>query len=329
MPIILLPVTRRSLPFASSLLHFASRLSSPSSSRLQFLICAKSRDLERPLRAQFPSLLAAHEHEAIPDWSNAKDVQEALGGCEGAILAASGRGGEVIELPSDPTDEWLRCEQSVASLVTRDHRVVKLSWTEGFVGQRSPSAVGRANYDLEEELKGRMGDGQGAHNLCILRATTGMDAFLHGRLFDLVCGRTLSMSVKRGRIAFVHPLDVAESVVALMENKVDESKENEVLTLAGPEALTFQDVAKLLSKGIGDKVTYSHFPLWAVQPARWVHGVPGDAIEEELAVVRALEAGAQQGLSTDLMKTLLGYNPRTFYEFVRENAEAWPRTDPL
>eukprot|EP00644_Phytophthora_capsici_P009172 jgi/Phyca11/102392/e_gw1.6.870.1 len=298
----LLPVTRRSLPFASSLLHFTSSLSPPSSPPIQFLISSKSRDLEASLRSQFPHLLSSHKHEAIPDPSDPKDLKEALGQCSGAILAASGCGDDVINLPSNPTDEWLHCEQNVATLVSKDHRVVKLSWTDGFVSERSPSAIGRANWELEEELM-RKFETKWAHNLSILRAPVGMDAFLRGRLFDLVCGRTLSMSVKRGRIAFVHPLDVAESLSAILEQN---------------------EVAKILSEGIKDHVKYSNFPLWAVQPARWVRGVPGDAIEEELAVVRALEAGAQQKVET---KPLVGRNPRSFREFVSENAEKWPRTE--
>ncbi|KAL4106309.1 hypothetical protein PRIC1_004360 [Phytophthora ramorum] len=326
MPTFLLPVTRRSLPFASSLLHFVSS-ACPQPPRLQFLISAKSRNLERSLRRLLPSsLFSSHEHESIPDWTNSKDLQEALGACDGVILAASGCGDDVINLPSNSNDEWLQCEQNVATLVSKRHRVAKLSWTEGFVGERSPSASGRVNWELEEELKGKFGGGsEWANNLKILRAPTGMDAFLRGRLFDLVCGRTLSISVKRGRIAFVHPLDVAESLgVLLMKEKV----EGGLYKLNGPEALTFPELAKLLSEGIGEKVNYSNFPLWAVQPARWVRGVPGDVIEEELAVIRALEAGAQQEVNTS-METLLEHKPRSFREFVTENADAWPRSDPL
>ncbi|EGZ18401.1 hypothetical protein PHYSODRAFT_559267 [Phytophthora sojae] len=316
MPTFLLPVTRRSLPFATSLLHFSSRFSSPLAPPVQFLISSTSRDLAHSLRSQLPSLLfSSHEHESIPDYSDPKDLKEALGGCDAVVLAASGCGDDVVNLPSNPADEWLQCEQNVASLVSRDHLVAKLSWTEGFVGERSPSAIGRATWQVERELKLRLGGGEGdgdgwARNLLVLRTPTGMDAFLRGRLFDLVCGRTLSTSVKRGRVAFVHPLDVAETLSALLLQKE-------------------KDVAKLLSEGIGDKVNYSHFPLWAVQPARWVRGVPGDAIEEELAVVRALESGAQEKVDTQVLEKVLGRKPRSFREFVAENADAWPRADPL
>ncbi|CAI5726002.1 unnamed protein product [Peronospora destructor] len=334
MPTFLLPVTRRSLNFASSLLHFTSLFSSPLFNPVRFLITANSRNLERSLRLHFPSLLALDEHESVPDWSDTKDLREALGVCDGVILAASGCGDDVINLPSSPTDEWLQCEQNVAPLVSKDHRVAKLSWTEGFVGEQSLSTVGRATWNLEEELKLRMGEGgTWAPNLTILRATMGMDAFLRGQLFDLVCGRTLSTSVKRGRVAFVHPLDITESLSALVAKADIDGRSEEgrggLFKLTGPESLTFLDVANLLSRGIGDKVNYSHFPLWAVQPARWVHGVPGDAVEEELAVIRALEAGIQQEVDTTFMETLLGHEPRCFRTFIAENVAAWPRTHPV
>ncbi|CAI5737358.1 unnamed protein product [Peronospora destructor] len=265
MPTFLLPVTRRSLNFA---------------------------------------LLALDEHESVPDWSDTNDLREALGVCDGVILAASGGGDDVINLPSSSTDEWLQCEQNVALLVSKDHRVVKLSWTEGFVGEQSLSTVGRATWNLEEELKLRMGEGgTWAHNLTILRATMGMDAFLRGQLFDLVCGRTLSTSVKRGRIAFVHPLDVAESLSALV-TKADidgrgEKGRGGLCKLTGPESLH-----------AGCTVS------------------PGDAVEEEFAVIRALEAGVQQEVDTTFMETLLGHEPRCFRTFIAENVAAWPRTHP-
>ncbi|CAH0479103.1 unnamed protein product [Peronospora belbahrii] len=336
MPTFLLPVTQRSLRFASSLLHCTSLLSSSSSissNRVRFLIVSNSRNLERTLRLHFSNLLASHEHESIPTWSDARDIQSALGVCEGVILATSGSGDDVINLPSSPTDEWLQCEKTVATFVSKCHRVVKLSWTEGFVEEKSPSSAGKANWEIEEELKLRIVEGDTwAHNLTILRATMGMDVFLRGRLFELVCGRTLSTSIKRGRIAFVHPLDVAESLSAVVEKvsigKSGEDVTKEAFKLTGPEALSFPDVAKLLSRGIGEKVSYSHFPLWAVQPARWVHGVPGDAIEEELAVTRALESGTQEEVDTGFMETLLGHKPRSFQRFIAENVDAWPRTHP-
>uniref|UniRef100_M4C637 NAD(P)-binding domain-containing protein n=2 Tax=Hyaloperonospora arabidopsidis (strain Emoy2) TaxID=559515 RepID=M4C637_HYAAE len=330
-PTFLLPLTRRSLPFTSSLLHFvSSSCASPISNRIQFLISSKSRDLERSLRLHYPDLLISHEHESVPNWGEPKDLQEALNVCDGVILAASGSGDDCFNVPSDLTEEWLQCEQNVTSLVSEAHRVVKLSWMEGFVSAQSPLAVGRATWEIEQELKSRLGGGDAsAHNLTIVRAPTGMDAFLRGRLFDLVCGRTLSISIKHGRVAFVHPSDVAETLSALVvKEDTGVADAGRLFKLTGPESLTFPDVAELLSEGIGEKVNYSYFPLWAVQPARWVHGVPGDAIEEELAVIRALEAGTQQAVDTTLMETLLGRKPRSFCAFIAENAAAWPRTDP-
>lgn len=322
MPTFLLPITRRSLSFASSLLHFTSSLSSSCAHNVNFLIAATSRDLERSLRLSFPSLLVSHEHEPIPDWSNSRDLGDALGRCDGAILAASGCGDDVINQVSELTSEWCHCEHNVASLVSKDHRVVKLSWTEGFVEEQSKSTAGRENWRLEEKLEKTLCSG--TEKLTIVRAPTGMDAFLQGRLFNLIRGRTLSISVKTGRIAFIHPLDVAECISALLvENAL-----GGLYKLTGPEALTFKEVAKVLSLGIQDEVTFSYFPLWAVQPARWVRGVPGDAIEEEIGVVRALEAGAQQHVESEVIEKLLGHTPRTFSDFVADHSDAWPRTDP-
>ncbi|KAI9915297.1 hypothetical protein PsorP6_007343 [Peronosclerospora sorghi] len=306
-----------------------SVIKSPSQG-LRFLLASTSRDLEQSLRLEFPSLVASHEPWV--DWSAVDELQEGLNQCDGVILAASGCGDDVMTFSSHVRDEWLHCEQNVANLVSKAHRVVKLSWMEGFVAETSPLAVGRATWSVEEALKGKMGHESG--KLTILRASMGMDAFLRGRLFELVCGRTLSISVKHGRIAFVHPLDVAETLLALVTKEetgqaaADDST-GRVQVVTGPEALTFPQVAQCLSTGLREQVTYSYFPLWAVQPARWIRGIAGDAIEQEVAVMRALEAGCQQEVHTDVIETLVGHTPRSFRSFVAEHAAAWPRTDPL
>ncbi|RLN96295.1 hypothetical protein BBJ28_00009326 [Nothophytophthora sp. Chile5] len=326
----LLPVTHRALPFAASLLRATAEKAAVSvggAPPLQFRVAATSREHERALRSLFPQLLAGHADEPVANWTRPEDVTEALGGCDGVILAASGSGGDVFAVQDAAMSEWIDCERRIACSIPKDCEVLKLSWASGLVGERAPTAAGRAHWEIEQELVAAVGD---AAKLRVVRAPTGMDAFLQGRLFDLICGRTLSTSVKRGRVALVHPLDVAESLSALLlqaakREGVAESPDVGVFTLTGPEALSFQEIAAQLSEGIGEQVRYSHFPQWAVQPARWIQGVPGDAIEEELAVVRALEGGAQQEVDTTLMETLLGHKPRSFREFIAENAKAWPR----
>ncbi|TDH66563.1 hypothetical protein CCR75_007829 [Bremia lactucae] len=266
--------------------------------------------------------MASHEHEALPDWSNQNDMKEALSQCSGAILAASGCEDNALNCPGLLSREWLQCEQNIASVVSCRQQILKLSWTNGFVEKQSVSAIGKANWELEQELQKTFYEFP--FNLTIIRASTGMDTFLQGRLHTLIRGRTLSMSVKTGRIAFVHPLDIAECLSAILSL----NKRDGFYKFTGPEAFSFQEVAKILSEGIGDTVTFSYFPLWAVQPARWVQGVPGDVTEEELGVLRALEAGAQDEVETSGMEKLMGHKPRTFREFVLENSDKWPRADP-
>jgi hypothetical protein len=89
------------------------------------------------------------------------------------------------------------------------------------------------------------------------------------------------------------------------------------------EALTYQEIADILSSGIGNKVTYSYFPLWAIQPALWIKGVPPNVINNQIQMSRALEAGAQ-GQVTYTLQDIIGHPLRTFTEFVADRADSWP-----
>lgn len=81
-----------------------------------------------------------------------------------------------------------------------------------------------------------------------------------------------------------------------------------------------------LSKGIGERVRYSSFPLWAVQPALWIKGVSADLIAEEIALARAREVGLEEEV-TSTVERLTGRLPRTLLDFVKEHKDDWPRAE--
>jgi hypothetical protein len=92
------------------------------------------------------------------------------------------------------------------------------------------------------------------------------------------------------------------------------------------EALSFPQVCETLSKAVGERVRYSHFPLWAVQPALWIKGVSAEQITEEVALARAREAGLEHDV-TETVSELTGRPMRSLLEFAKQHKDDWPRAE--
>lgn len=162
------------------------------------------------------------DRPTIVDFSKTKEVAEAMEGCDGAIFSS----GE-----DDPA--LLKNELNLAK-AAKDlalPHVIKVSCAEGLLGEKSGVELGRTHWTIEQTLQQDLQQGR---KLQLLRPNTSMQRFLHGRLFEMVCGRTISVSVKNGRIAFVNDFDVAEVVNALLQDESKEGDRVQTYTLTGP-----------------------------------------------------------------------------------------------
>jgi uncharacterized protein YbjT (DUF2867 family) len=118
------------------------------------------------------------------------------------------------------------------------------------------------------------------------------------------------------RISAVDVRDLADIVVAALTSS---RHDNRVYSLTGPEALTFGDMARQLSKAVGRRVTFVDVPPQAMRAALADLGLPdwqADGLLEEFAMYRRGEAaGAESGV-----RDALGRPPRSFDEFARDHA---------
>ncbi|EQC34138.1 hypothetical protein SDRG_08347 [Saprolegnia diclina VS20] len=157
--------------------------------------------------------------------------------------------------------------------------------------------------------------------LSIVHPSTLMDTFLYGKLHEMVCGRTLSVTNEAARIAFVDGRDVADVVNRLVSVDAPVST---TLHVTGPAALSMQEVAATLSRHLVPPVKYSKFPLWAVQTAMWVQGKRPEEIQELVNLSRYYEAQYEAETSTTV-HDMLGRAPRSLEQFVADHKEDWPQ----
>ncbi|TMW58091.1 hypothetical protein Poli38472_011679 [Pythium oligandrum] len=307
---ILLPLTKHTTLTAQILTIASKRGSRDVSFRI-----ARAADASVPdqlavdaVRTKSPWLIPERS-DYVVDFTKTKDLSKTMEGCDGVVLASGHDDPLLVE------NELNVLESAHASGV---QDILKVSCAEGLVGANSSVGFGQQHWMVEQRLL-ELGF---AGNVRILRPSTLMDVFLRGKLFEMICGRSLSVSVKRGCVAFVHPTDVVDVINKLLAQSTPGGSTT-THALTGPEALSFQQVAQQLSQGIHDQVTYSYFPLWAVQPSMWIRGERPEAIASEITLARARESGFEASVTSDIQE-LLGRPPRTFQEFVKEHHESWP-----
>jgi uncharacterized protein YbjT (DUF2867 family) len=118
------------------------------------------------------------------------------------------------------------------------------------------------------------------------------------------------------RISAVDVRDLADLAVAALTSS---RHDNQAYALTGPNALTFADMAHLLSQAVGRTITFVDIPPEAMRAALAELGFPAwqaDGLLEEFAMYRR---GAAAGVEP-VVREALGRLPRSFAEFARDYA---------
>ncbi|MDW5598178.1 NmrA family NAD(P)-binding protein [Conexibacter stalactiti] len=123
-----------------------------------------------------------------------------------------------------------------------------------------------------------------------------------------------------GAEAFVHADDIAEVAAATLLDPAAHAGQQ--LTLTGPEALTFAEVAERISTVVGGPVVHVDLP-----PARWLEqtltaGVPRDYAELLLILLSEVVRSGANAATTDAVERVTGHPPRSFADYLADPATA-------
>jgi NAD(P)H dehydrogenase (quinone) len=116
-----------------------------------------------------------------------------------------------------------------------------------------------------------------------------------------------------GRAAIVARVDVAEVVAALL---VSDDHDGATYDVTGREALTFAEIADVLSRETGRAVTFRNETVEEAWASRAVYGAPDWQVEAWVTTYRAVAAGEVAGIS-DTVARFTGREPLTLAEFLR------------
>ncbi len=126
-----------------------------------------------------------------------------------------------------------------------------------------------------------------------------------------------------GRTAFVAAADVAEVAVAALLDPA--SHRNRAWTPTGPQALTYAEVAAILSDVLGRAIRYAQ--PGALRYARHAHsvlGMPTAMVLVTTGIYSVARFGKAGGL-TDDVRTVTGHEPQHFRAWAEQSSAAWAR----
>jgi uncharacterized protein YbjT (DUF2867 family) len=126
-----------------------------------------------------------------------------------------------------------------------------------------------------------------------------------------------------GRTAFVAASDIAEVAAAAMLDPA--AHRDRAWTPTGPQALTYAEVAAILSDVLGRPIRYPRpGALRYARHARGVLGMPMGMVLVTTAIYSVARFGKAGGL-TDDVRTVTGHEPLDFRAWAEQNRDAWTR----
>jgi uncharacterized protein YbjT (DUF2867 family) len=265
-------------------------------------------------RAKAASMLGEHVELAVGDFADRGSVERALRGADALFLACG-------NVPGQVEHENAAIDAAQAAGIGR---VVKLSGPRPAVD--SPLLYERWHAEIERHLL------RSGLPSVLLRPAAYMTNLLAYAEPIAQTGR-LFAPAGTAEIAFVDPRDVAAAAAVAL---VGDGHEGGKCALTGPEAITYERIARELSAATGRSIEYVNVPDEAARHAMLEAGLPAMMADSIVDVFASFRAGSQAH-TTDGVRALTGSEPRTFAQFARDHAVLFggaqtngaPARDPL
>lgn len=261
------------------------------------------RRVAERLRALGPAPRVATRRPARPgevrfDWSDAATFDGAFGGiCAVYLVAPAG--------VADPLAAMLPgLEHAMAANVRRFVLLSASSLEEG------GPMMGAVHRRLREH----------APEWVVLRPTWFMQNLSEQQHLPTIrIERAIYSATGDGRVAFIDAEDIAATAAVAL---TDPGMANGDLVLTGPEPLSYDDVARILSDAVGESVVHRRLGEAGMAERYRAAGMPGDYAATLAAMDTAIKAGSEDRV-TETVERLTGSKPRTLQRFAAEHRACW------
>jgi uncharacterized protein YbjT (DUF2867 family) len=237
----------------------------------------------------------------IGDLGKPETLNPALEGIEKVFLLSA----------PDPRQAELQSNMVQAAKAAGVRHIVKLS-AIGVGGELDAISLGRLHRQTEEEIE------RSGINYTHLRPNGFMqNAFMFAA--TIKSQGAFYAPLGDARVSYVDARDVAAVALHTLTEDGHEGKAYEV---TGPEALSYDDMAREFSAVLGREVKYVDVPVEAARGAMLGMGMQAwlvDALVELFSVYRS----GQAARVTETVREVTGRAPLTFAQFARDYAQAF------
>jgi uncharacterized protein YbjT (DUF2867 family) len=184
-------------------------------------------------------------------------------------------------------------------------RIVRLSVQQA--SPEAPTRVGRQHAAIEDAVR--------ASGLpyTLLRPQTFMqNTFMVAH--TVTAEGKIYQPFKDGKLGMIDARDVGEVAAKVL---TEEGHEGKVYTLTGPTAISFDDVAQLLSEMLGKDVQYVDVPLETAKAAMLRRGVP-DWLADTLNEYARAHSEGYSNFTTGDVEQLTGHPATSYRQFARD-----------
>jgi uncharacterized protein YbjT (DUF2867 family) len=141
-------------------------------------------------------------------------------------------------------------------------------------------------------------------------------ANLLGSAGSISAAGMLFAPIGRTRVPMIDPRDIAETAAVTLTS---DGHDGRAYVLTGPEPLTFEEVAAVLSEVAGRRIGFADVPEAAALDALLMSGVPEPLARNVITVFGMLRAEPEAEL-TDTVEVLTGTPPRRLDDYARDHA---------
>ena len=189
------------------------------------------------------------------------------------------------------------------------------------VGQLVKLSVFRANEQSPLQVARQHGQAERVLAQSGLAATILRPVFFMQNLLAMVHDGAIATAAGDGRVAMVDARDIAAVAVATLTGGGHAGK---TYTLTGPEALSFYQVASVLSRQTGRPLRHVRVPPDKVRVALQGRGVAA-WYADDMAKLHSMLAVGYEEVVTDDIHQVTGRPPRTLAQFAGDHAGALTR----
>lgn len=123
-----------------------------------------------------------------------------------------------------------------------------------------------------------------------------------------------------GKISYIDVRDIATVAATILRDPAPHA--GQAYTLTGPEAIDNGEALALIAQAAGRPVSYVPVPEEAAVKSMRDMGMDDWTVENMSSLNRIIAAGHASGVSP-AVEAITGRKPRSFAEFVSDNADAW------